>query len=292
MIPYAIYDVFTDKAYAGNPLAIVMEADGLSTEQMQTMAREFNLSETIFVKTPVDPANTAHVRIFFPTAEIPFAGHPTIGCALHLAKTRGLNSVTLEEVAGLVPVAFATKDTGLSATFTAPIVPHVVKDDCDKGLIAAALGLELEDFAPTKARTCTGGPTFLYAPLKSTEALAKAKPQEPAFSKMSAACGVDSIYLYTPDFEARMFAPHAGIPEDPATGSASALLAAQLHADGQFSEGTNSLTLHQGRDMGRLSSVGFAADVQDDALRAVRISGQAVCLAQGHIAPPPPHPAT
>jgi trans-2,3-dihydro-3-hydroxyanthranilate isomerase len=102
VLEFHIYDVFTDRAFSGNPLAVVMGADDLSTTQMQLLARQFNLSETIFVMAPRDPVNTARVRIFFPTAEIPFAGHPTIGCALHLAGgTDG--RIVLEEEAGLVP---------------------------------------------------------------------------------------------------------------------------------------------------------------------------------------------
>ena len=131
-LPFTTYDVFTNRRFGGNPLAIVEEADGLSTQQMQTIAREFNLSETIFVLQPKDAVNTASVRIFFPTAEIPFAGHPTVGCAIHLAQKKykpGCSfetEIRLEEVAGLVPVKVSRIGDVPRAQFTAPVVPFAV----------------------------------------------------------------------------------------------------------------------------------------------------------------------
>ena len=129
MLTFHTCDVFTDRPFAGNPLAIVRGADHLSPGQMQVLAREFNLSETIFVQRPRDPAHTARVRIFFPTAEIPFAGHPTIGCAIHLATAAaGAGDfeieVVLEEEAGLVPVRVWRRATETRAEFVAPVVPH------------------------------------------------------------------------------------------------------------------------------------------------------------------------
>ncbi|MGR3708527.1 MAG: PhzF family phenazine biosynthesis protein [Alterinioella nitratireducens] len=146
-LPFATCDVFTDAPYGGNPLAIVEGADDLTTAQMQLIAREFNLSETIFVQTPDDPANAARVRIFFPTAEIPFAGHPTIGCAIHLARARQAGNdwtdlITLEEVAGLVPVTVTCKSGKITAQFTAPVLPTPHPGPVDPDLIADALGLE------------------------------------------------------------------------------------------------------------------------------------------------------
>ena len=122
MLNFHIYDVFTTTPFTGNPLAVVEGADDLTTAQMQTIARQFNLSETIFIQTPDDPAHTAKVRIFFPTNEIPFAGHPTIGCAIHLAQGTA-TQITLEEVAGLVPVTLSQGEATL-AEFTAPKLPR------------------------------------------------------------------------------------------------------------------------------------------------------------------------
>lgn len=284
-LAFHTYDVFTDTAFAGNPLAIVEGAEGLSTGQMQTIAREFNLSETLFVMAPRDPAHAARVRIFFPTAEIPFAGHPTIGCAIHLAATRGLTDPILEEEAGLVPV---TVRDG-RAEFTAPVLPTPHGGPVDPGLAAAAVGLSDIGFDGHRPATFAGGPAFVYIPVKTTEALRKARPAEPAWSQLMTQCDVDSGYLYTPvpgGYSARMFSPTAGIPEDPATGSASAILAAQLLASGALPDGTTSLALTQGVDMGRPSQIGFSADVQSGALTAIRIGGSAVPVSQGTITCP------
>lgn len=283
MLEFHIYDVFTDRAFAGNPLAVVMGAGGLSTAQMQTIARQFNLSETIFVLPPGDPDHSASVRIFFPTAEIPFAGHPTIGCALHLAGGHD-GMVMLEERAGLVPV---TIKNGL-AEFVAPKLPVVHPGTVERELAASALDLPADSigFDRHGPGIWQGGPTFLFLPVASLDDLAQARPTEPFWSRLMDAAGVDSAYLYTRDqqgYRARMFSPTAGIPEDPATGSASALLAAQLLAAGDLSEGETSVTLRQGVEMGRPSVIGLTAQVTKGALSEIRISGRAVPVAEGRI---------
>ena len=176
------------------------------------------------------------MRIFFPTAEIPFAGHPTIGCAIHLAEAAAGTGdfervVMLEEEAGLVPVTEQRKGGVTLAELIAPVLPHAMH-----------------------------------------------------------AAGVDSAYLYSPgqgcDYQARMFSPTAGIPEDPATGSASAILAAQLLAAGALDAGTTRLTLFQGIEMGRPSRIGLTIVRDGDALREVRVSGGAVSISSGQISAP------
>jgi trans-2,3-dihydro-3-hydroxyanthranilate isomerase len=299
MLSFHTCDVFTDRPFAGNPLAIVLGADGLTDAQMQTIAREFNLSETIFVQAPRDPAHTARVRIFFPTAEIPFAGHPTIGCAIHLARVMGEGDfdrdLVLEEEAGLVPVRVTRRGDVVRAEFVAPVIPHGVTDAPDREAaldpvrLSAALGLRLGEigFGAHLPGLWQGGPRFLYAPVGSLDALARARPMQPVWSEQMQAAGVDSIYLYTPgtdcDFRARMFSPTAGIPEDPATGSASAILAAQLLASGALVEGESRQTLHQGGEMGRPSVIGMTAVVAGGALAEVRIAGSAVPISEGRI---------
>lgn len=283
MLEYHVYDVFTDRPFAGNPLAVVMGADGLSTAQMQVIAREFNLSETIFVMAPRDPANTAQVRIFFPTAEIPFAGHPTIGCALHLAGGQD-GRILLEEEAGLVPVEIH----GGQAEFIAPKLPVAHPGKAKAELIAQALDLPeaavgFEDHRPG---IWQGGPAFLYVPIASLADLAAARPIEPFWSRLMGEAQVDSAYLYTPEdsgFRARMFSPTAGIPEDPATGSASAILAAQLLKSGALPESHAHIPLQQGVEMGRPSRIGLTALVRGGSLSEIRISGSAVPVAEGHI---------
>ena len=301
MLEFHTLDVFTETPFAGNPLAVVLGADPLSVAEMQTIAREFNLSETIFVQAPQDPTHTARVRIFFPTAEIPFAGHPTIGCAIHLACARHTGDfetlITLEEEAGLVPVTVARQGNHIEAEFTAPVLPFAVKTELPLALIAASLGLLPAQigFSTHRPASHQGGPRFLYIPVDSLDTLAKAKPHEPHWSALMDLAGVDSAYLYTPgqhapsqscDFQARMFAPTAGTYEDPATGSASAILAAQLWHSGVITPGTTKLSLRQGVEMGRPSSIGLSIDATAEGLTAVRIKGSAVPISSGHIRRP------
>ncbi len=294
-LPFFTVDVFTERRFEGNPLAIVEDSDDLTGEQMQAIAREFNLSETIFVRRPADPAHTAHVRIFFPTDEIPFAGHPTIGCAIHLALKQHPGEadfetlITLEEVAGLVPVRVRREAGAISAQFTAPVIPSAAPGGKpDAGMAARALGLSVDDigFGSHEPAAWQGGPTFLHVPVASLDALARARPCEPDWAALMRAAGVHSAYLYTPHeggYRARMFAPDVGTPEDPATGSASAILAAQLLASGELAEGTNAFALRQGYEMGRPSQIGLEIDVADGRLSAVRISGSSVPVSQGLI---------
>lgn len=296
-LKFVTYDVFTKNKFSGNPLAIVMDADALSSAQMQVIAREFNLSETIFVRKPVDPAHTASVRIFFPTAEIPFAGHPTIGCAIFLAEGKykaGCSFETrlvLEEVAGLVPVTVSRIGDVPFAMLTAPVVPFAVDvalPDVELAAKAVDLGPGDIGFGAQTIGVHEGGPRFLYIPVASGQALARARPVEPYWSQMMAMAGVDSAYLYragdvSADYRARMFSPTAGIPEDPATGSASAMLASQLLASGALKDGTNRFVLEQGVEMGRPSLIRMEADVAAGALTAVRIGGHAVRVSEGVI---------
>lgn len=278
-VAFEVWDVFTDTPFTGNPLAIVETDGSLGKVQMQAIAREFNLSETIFLMPPADTAHTARARIFFPTAEIPFAGHPTIGAALYLARRDGISDVTLEEEAGLVPV---TIHEG-RAQLTAPVLPVPVGGSVPITLCAEALGLSEDVIGPHAPQVHAGGPAFLYVPVPDRDTLARARPMEPAWTALMARCGVDSAFLYDPDFNARMFSPTAGIPEDPATGSASAILASQLLSNGALADGDTQITIRQGEDMGRVSTIGFDATVSNGAINAVRISGQAVPVSQGRI---------
>ncbi|MBI1218878.1 MAG: PhzF family phenazine biosynthesis isomerase [Rhodobacteraceae bacterium] len=297
MLEFHTLDVFTTQPFAGNPLAVVLGADALSPRQMQTMAREFNLSETIFVQAPRDPANTARVRIFFPTAEIPFAGHPTVGCAILLASLTApegdfVKEIKLEEEAGLVPVT-VTRTGGLTtAEFTAPRLPVPHPGHASRALAAASIGLEPEDLVlgPHHPGIWQAGPAFLFLPILNRQTLARARPIEPHWSALMAEARVDSAYLYTDgvgtDFQARMFSPGAGIPEDPATGSATAILAAQLHAAGLVPPGTTRFTVMQGVEMGRPSDLTLTIDAGAEGPTAIRIRGAAVPMSQGRVRAP------
>ncbi|NOR64347.1 MAG: PhzF family phenazine biosynthesis isomerase [Rhodobacteraceae bacterium] len=292
MLSFHVLDVFTKAPFSGNPLAVVLAADGLSDAQMQTITREFNLSETIFVQTPDDPSHTAKVRIFCPAYELPFAGHPTIGCAILLAERAHEGDfeceITLEEVSGLVPVNVSRVGDDIQAEFTAPVLPLLASGTPPSPESAArALGLRPEDigFAQHLPMHWQGGPDFLYIPIASRAALRKAAPSA-SWLEMTAKSKTQSVYIYCREDEgyaARMFAPQHGMPEDPATGSASAILAAQLLASGALPEGITRIPLAQGKDMGRPSAIGLTADVQNGALQRIRIKGAAVRVHHGQI---------
>ncbi len=290
-------DVFTKNRFSGNPLAVVLDADGLSTEAMQMICREFNLSETIFVMKPDDPANTAKVRIFFPGGEMNFAGHPTVGCAVLLAEMKykaGCSfetTIRLEEKAGLVPVKVSRIGDVPYAQFTAPVVPFVVDHPLpDAAEISRALGLAPESigFGEHMPVLLEGGPRFFYAPVKGQAALAAARVIEPYWSNLLEPLGTDGIYVYCrggtaadTGFRARMFAPTGGIPEDPATGSATAMLAAQLLTSEKLGDGMHRWRLEQGYEMGRPSDLLLEADIGHGKLSAVRVGGHAIRIMKG-----------
>jgi trans-2,3-dihydro-3-hydroxyanthranilate isomerase len=297
MLKFFTLDVFTTHRFGGNPLAVVLDADGLSDAQMLNIAREFNLSETIFVCRPKDKANSASVRIFFPTGEMPFAGHPTVGCAILLAEHKNKATCTfqtevrLEEMAGLVPVTVTRIADRIHAMFTAPVVPYPVDIDLpSKERVAQALGIDPADigFDRHGIGLYEGGPRFFYVPVASRETLAKCRVIEPMWTEMTEAIGVDNAYVYARGgdgantaFRARMFAPAAGIPEDPATGSATALLAAQLMRAEALGDGKHVWQLEQGYEMGRPSDLHLEADVSAGRLTAVRVAGSAVRVSEG-----------
>ncbi len=293
-------DVFTTRKFCGNPLAVVLDADQLTTEQMQTITREFNLSETTFVMKPDDASHTAKVRIFFPGGEMPFAGHPTLGTAALLAELKNKpgcsfeTRITLELQAGLTPVTVTRIADRINGVFTAPVVPeHIPGPMPSVEQVAKALNLEAEDigFEDHKLANIVGGPRFFFIPVKSREALAKASVREPYWTAMLEPLGtMHAGYLYArggvnpgTDFRARMFDPGGGIPEDPATGSATALLAAQLLTAEKLKDGTHRWQLEQGYEMGRPSDLRLEADVKASKLVAVRVGGSAVRMMSGEI---------
>ncbi|MDB2407596.1 PhzF family phenazine biosynthesis protein [Jannaschia sp.] len=275
-LPFQIWDVFTDTPFTGNPLAIVETGDGLSTVQMQTIARQFNLSETIFLMPPRDPGHTAHARIFFPTAEVPFAGHPTVGAALFLAGRDGLSSVILEEEAGIVPVTIHEGQ----AQFTAPLLPVPHSGTIDPILCARALGLAPEAIGPHRPGAFAGGPAFAYIPVSDRRSLSRAAPVQPHWDALMIPIGLRSVWLYDPALNARKFTATA---EDPATGSACAILAAQLLANGALPDGLSLHVISQGEDMGRPSRIEMEARVETGILTRVRIAGRAVPISEGRI---------
>ncbi|SDW19949.1 PhzF family phenazine biosynthesis protein [Roseicitreum antarcticum] len=296
MLELITYDVFTDTPFLGNPLAIVPQAEGLTTSQMQTIARELNLSETIFVMRPDNAANKAKVRIFFPKAEIPFAGHPTIGCAIYLSGLAGTTrdstvEMTLEENAGPVPVIVRMTNGRVSAEFTAPLLPERTCQIDDIALTARALGLEPGDIGSPILKApevWQAGPSYLLVPVATRAALGRARPTGADWEKLTEHAGTISAWLFVADsdhqFRARMFSPAGGTPEDPATGSAVVTFVGLLARHGYYNARLDPrIQVTQGVEMGRRSEIQARAVMHDDALAAVRIGGSAVQISTGRI---------
>jgi trans-2,3-dihydro-3-hydroxyanthranilate isomerase len=291
-------DVFTDTRFGGNPLAVVLAGDGLAAETMQTIAREFNLSETVFVLKPADGVNTAQVRIFTPARELPFAGHPTVGAAILLAELERKEecafetTLRLEEKVGLVAVLVRRLGPEPAyAELTAAKLPQAAGAPPSHEAIATALSLTPGDIGFGAHAPClfNAGNAFLFVPLASRRALATARVNSSAWEAVQAQCGVGA-YLYCgpedeggADYHARLFAPGDGIVEDPATGSAAATLPGPLLEAGALAEGANAITIAQGEDMGRPSRIALFADVAAGAISQVRVGGQAVRVSQGSL---------
>jgi trans-2,3-dihydro-3-hydroxyanthranilate isomerase len=298
-LQFHILDVFTDKRFAGNPLAVVHDADDLDGERMQTIAREFNLSETVFVLKPQQARHTARVRIFTPAREMPFAGHPTVGTAALLAGIKATTAdqsdalVVLEEGIGIVRVGVRLRrGQAPFAEFDAPKLPEDAGPPPSADQLAAALGLipaeiGFENHRPTKY---TAGNAFVFVPIASLEAIAKAQVAPQHWSPVMRRQGHTGAFLYcrqtvhtTSAFHARMFAPDAGVPEDPATGSAAAAFAGVVHRFDALPDGQHKRAIEQGYEMGRPSLIELSLQVEGGKLDAVRIGGHAVQVAEGRI---------
>lgn len=298
MLDLHTYDVFTETPFLGNPLAIVLGAEALTEDQMQTLARELNLSETIFVMPPAHPANTARVRIFYPKAEIPFAGHPTIGCAIHLSglidtPADATVALTLEEEAGLVLVVVQRQGGRVTAEFAAPRLPVRTRVMADTALTADALGLDPGDIGNATAGTpevWEAGPSYLLVPVGSVDALGHARPTGSDWDRLTDHAGTISAWLFASDeegsFRARMFSPAGGTPEDPATGSAVVTFAGLLAFHGHCSGDETRVRVLQGVEMGRRSEIHARIMSKGEILSAVHIAGSAVPISSGRIRRP------
>jgi trans-2,3-dihydro-3-hydroxyanthranilate isomerase len=285
---YVTIDVFTDRAFGGNPLAVVLDADGLSTAQMRALAREFNYSETTFVLPPADPSHAARVRIFTPLAEIPFAGHPNVGTALVLARraARLPSRLVFEEAAGLVALEIAGEGGApVSAELTAP-QPLSRGADQPEDAVAAAVSLAPADISATghPPTVASVGLPFLFAELVSHAALDRAAPAV-ALPSLLARAGAPGIMLYTYDdaetksLHARMFAP--GIGEDPATGSAAAALAALRAMLAPAPDLAVALRISQGVAMGRPSELLARVVKRGGLVVSAHVGGRGVEVMQG-----------
>ena len=293
---YVTVDVFTNRVFGGNPLAVVLNAEGLSASQMQAIATEFNYAETTFVLPPWAADHTAHVRIFTPRTEIPFAGHPNVGTGVVLARELEANGgaplerLVFEEAAGLVPIRILRDgNTVVGAELTAPAALDWGRGSSAPD-IAACLSLDatdinLKNHAP---QVLSVGLPFLVAELTSKDALRRAKPNALTHEQVLPPIGTDAIFAYslgsTPEeLHARMFSPLDGIPEDPATGSAAAATVALLATLRTERDGEIAWRIEQGIEMGRPSLLLGRTEKRDGAVTAVHIAGHAVQVMRGFI---------
>jgi trans-2,3-dihydro-3-hydroxyanthranilate isomerase len=309
---YVTADVFTDQMFGGNPLAVVLDAEGLSANQMQAIALEFNYSETTFVLPPDNPANTAKVRIFTPRTEVPFAGHPNVGTAFVLAHESPFAAAAaasadgiflFEEGAGLVPLKLLREH---GATVGAELrAPQALsrRSFVSREIAAACLSLDPRDIAMQvhAPQIVSVGLPFLVVELGSRDALRRSMPNVAAHAELLPLDGADAIFAYwrardqSPASDeavlhARMFSPLDGIVEDPATGSACAAaiaLLATLESGGRDAAtgGRAELAwrIHQGADMGRPSLL-FGRTAIDGAVTATHIGGRCVAVLEGTLA--------
>jgi trans-2,3-dihydro-3-hydroxyanthranilate isomerase len=289
-LDYLLLDVFTRERLRGNPLAVVLRADGLLDDQMQKIAAEFNLSETVFLTKPKAERHSAGARIFTPSVELPFAGHPTVGAAVALGLELKSTAIRLEEKIGVITCVIERIDKARgNARFALPHLPDRLRDAPDKVQTALALGLEPEDIGCGlyKPGVWSAGVIFYCIPVRSAAVLRRVKPEPRGWAEIFP-LGHSSVYVYTEtreedgnDFAARMFAPGMGLGEDPATGSAAAALIGELAE--QASSGQTEYVIRQGAEMGRLSLITVQIRKDGDTLTHGGIGGDAVIVGQGSL---------
>ncbi len=297
---YAIYDVFTDRKLAGNPLAVIFDGAGLSDEMMQAVAGEMNLSETVFVQPADHASHTARIRIFTPGRELPFAGHPTVGTAIALAEraysgdTASMDLVSvLEETVGPVRCAVRVRPGEASfAEFDLPRISSHHEHQLDRQGLADALSVKVTSigFENHQPVVWSAGVPFLLVPLHDLAAVESIDFDPQLWERVAPMSEgrLTSAYVYcrggvhhAAKFHARMFSPDMGITEDPATGSAVAALSGAIHHFDALPDGHHPMMIEQGVEMGRPSYIHLHIDVKDGAVSRARIGGQAVRIATG-----------
>ncbi|OHV78000.1 PhzF family phenazine biosynthesis protein [Ensifer sp. LCM 4579] len=297
---YAIYDVFTSRRLEGNPLAVVFDADDLSDAAMQAIAQEFNLSETVFIHRPASTAHSARLRIFTPSQELPFAGHPTVGAAVAIAEDfygepeRGLDLMqVLEEKVGPVRAAVRLKPGQATfAEFDLPRKPVRLDARFEKQAIADAVSLKATQigFENHVISFWSAGVPFVMVPLHDVAAVAAVEFDPQRWEQLAplAEGRLAGAYLYCRGginhmarFHARMFAPEMGIAEDPATGAAAAALAGAINVFDELMDGHHPMLIEQGVEMGRPSFIHLHLDVAAGRISTARIGGHAVKIAEG-----------
>lgn len=293
-------DVFTSQPFGGNPVAVFPDANGLTDEQLQKIAREMNLSETVFVFPPSDPAAVVRLRIFTPTQEIPFAGHPVVGALFVLAQIdavaapKPVTRVVYECNIGLFPVEVHVRDgqvTRVVMTQPQPQFVERVEDTEDLYLVAGALGIAKPVIAETKwpLEVVSTGLPVLIVPVRTLTAVRSIVPNDKAIIDLCGRFGTNGVMAFTTvtvepfaTVHARMFAPAIGISEDPATGSAGGALGAYLVQHGVVEVAPmTELIIEQGYEIERPSRILVQVESDDDIIQAVKVGGQCVMVAEG-----------
>ncbi len=294
--PYFILDVFTERPLAGNPLAVVLDADGLDGAQMRAITAEFNLLQTAFAQPAENPVHSARLRIFTPGRELPFAGHPMVGAAVALARRVAAGDPERREQVlvietGVGPVrcgVFVKGERSGHAILDAPELPRALAVTGDRETIAAALDLVPGEigFENHQPSVFTAGLAFTFVPVRDLTVIGRARPVP---AQWSAAFGeAPGAYLYCRQtesadhqFHARMFAPSFGVDEDPATGGAAAAFAGVVRTFDRLPAGGHRYVVEQGYEMGRPSELVIELDVEEGMISAVRVGGDAVVVAEG-----------
>lgn len=295
---YLLLDVFAGTALEGNPLAVVLDAERLDTARMQAITREFNLSETVFVLPPENPAHAARIRIFCPEYEMPFAGHPTVGTAVALWRERGHGDgeiLVLEENIGPVRCIVSGGEGAAFAEFDVPRLSEPMPFTPDPARIAAALGLDPGDlgFDGHVTGAWSAGVPYVTVPLKGLEAMRRVSFDSQAWQDFAPAKANDakaSAYVYCREtslagssFHARMFVAATPSYEDPATGSAAAAFVGTFVANERPDDGSHEVWIEQGIEMGRPSRIRLEVDVEDGRATGARIGGEAVIVGRGEV---------
>jgi trans-2,3-dihydro-3-hydroxyanthranilate isomerase len=272
---YILVDVFTDTPLAGNGLAVFTDAREIPEEMLQPLAREMNLSETVFTYTP-DGDGHARIRIFTPTVEVPFAGHPTLGSAFVLGGPLQLQVIRLETGSGIIPVQLEREGPRIVFGRMEQPLPTVEPyEDADQ--LLSALGLERSELP---IEVYDNGLRHVYVTLASEDVVAALKPDLSRLAELPDVLGVNTIAGAGPRWKTRMFAPSGGVPEDPATGSAAGPLALHVARHGRIDFG-DEIEISQGAEIGRPSTLYARVEGSPDKLERVEVGGSAVTVARG-----------
>ena len=283
-LEYEVVDVFAPRPFTGNPLAVVFDADGLTTAQCQALANEFHLSETSFLCSPTEPGADYRVRIFTPFAELPYAGHPSVGAAHTLVRTGRLPAGTLRQECGAGVLDVVVDQDGATLSGSRP----TVSDGPEPGLLAAAMGLASADTTGLRADVAGCGLPFAYLSVRR-EAVHRAVPDARALAVLDVGQGVSVLSwdAGTGTAYARVFAGDLGWGEDPATGSAALGAGAWLVESGLLApEGTSSYVVRQGEELGRPSLLECTVTATGSTAVAATVRGAVVPVAGGHIRVP------